>query len=155
MNIVIKEIIDQSEKSAITEKTIRQLPNWFKLEDGIINYIKGVKNRSFFVAFNDDKPTGFISVENHNKWTSEIYVMGVLPKFRNSGIGRKLVDRAWNENQKFGRKYLIVKTLDESAKDEFYKETRGFYKKVGFTSLFATTKIWGKENPCLIMIKDK
>lgn len=155
MNIAIKEITNQAEKSAITEKIIRKLPDWFELEDGIMEYVHGVKNKPLFAAFDNNKLMGFVSVKNHNKWTSEIYVMGILTQFRNNGIGRKLVDHIWNKNQKRGRKYLIVKTLDESAEDKFYKETRGFYEKVGFAPLFATTEIWGEENPCLIMIKDK
>jgi ribosomal protein S18 acetylase RimI-like enzyme len=154
MSVIIQEITNSDEKSVIAEKIIRQLPDWFELEDGIVGYVNGVKNKPFFIVFNNDESVGFISVKNQNQWTSEIYVMGILPKFRNSGIGRKLVDYIWNENRKSGRKYLIVKTLDESAEDKFYKETRGFYEKVGFTPLFTTTEIWGEENPCLIMIKD-
>lgn len=155
MNVIIREITDSTQKSAITEKIIRSLPDWFELENGIVEYINGVKNKGFFVAFDKDIAIGFVAIENHNKWTSEIYVMGVLPDKRSQGVGSELINYSWDKIQKSGRKYLIVKTLDSSANDKFYAETQEFYKKVGFTPLFTSTKIWNPENPCLVMIKDK
>lgn len=46
-----------------------------------------------------------------------------------------------------------VKTLGKSHPDENYKKTREFYSAVGFYPLEESTEIWGKENPCLLMIK--
>jgi ribosomal protein S18 acetylase RimI-like enzyme len=154
MNITVEEITNLEQKSKITENILRKLPNWFELEQGILDFIDGVKNKPFFVAKNNEETAGFIVIEDHNKWSSEIYVMGVLPEYRNQGIGHKLVESVWNRNQKLGKKYLIVKTLDESADDLNYNETRKFYEKVGFIPLFATTDIWGIDNPCLVMLKD-
>ena len=34
-----------------------------------------------------------------------------------------------------------------------YKETRAFYSALGFTPLEETKAFWGKDNPCLIMVK--
>ncbi len=52
-----------------------------------------------------------------------------------------------------GCKYIIVKTLSETANYEPYERTRQFYLKVGFEQLITLTEIWDAENPCLIMIK--
>jgi hypothetical protein len=50
-------------------------------------------------------------------------------------------------------KFLMVQTLGESHPDRHYKRTREFYSKVGFYPLEEIKEIWGKENPCLIMVK--
>lgn len=47
----------------------------------------------------------------------------------------------------------MVKTLGESHPDVNYKSTREFYYKAGFFPLEEIKEIWGKENPCLIMVK--
>ena len=153
MQIIIKEIISRDEKAEITERILRSLPDWFELEDGVISYINGVKNKNFFAAIEDGNVLGFVAVEDHNKHSSEIYVMGVLPEYRHKGVGQKMINHIWNRNIKTGRKYLVVKTLDESSDDKFYEETRDFYRRVGFLPLFSTTELWGEDNPCLIMVK--
>jgi len=46
-----------------------------------------------------------------------------------------------------------VKTLGTSVECDFYKSTRLFYESNGFIPLEESFDIWGKKNPCLIMIK--
>jgi GNAT superfamily N-acetyltransferase len=151
--IEIIEIKDANEKSEVTERILRKLPHWFELESGIVEFVNGVKDKPFFAAKLGDKVVGFVSVENHNKYSSEIYVMGVLPENRGGGVGRKLIEHIWGRNVKSGKRFLFVKTLEESAGDKFYEETRKFYLKMGFLPLFSTIEIWGEDNPCLVMLK--
>ncbi|MDR1197196.1 MAG: GNAT family N-acetyltransferase [Candidatus Nomurabacteria bacterium] len=153
MDIRVEEIAESAQKSKIAEEILRELPDWFSLEDGITKYVDGVKNKPFFVAKIDGAAVGFASVERHGEYSSEIYVMGVKPEQRGVGVGRKLIDYIWNQNKKIGGRFLIVKTLDQSAGDKFYEQTRKFYFKMGFLPLFSTTEIWGEENPCVVMIK--
>ena len=49
--------------------------------------------------------------------------------------------------------YMSVKTLSERHPDEFYTRTRKFYEKCGFIAFEEFPELWGKENPCLLMIK--
>jgi GNAT superfamily N-acetyltransferase len=149
------EIKDADEKSEITRQILCELPHWFGLESAVAEYVDGVRGKPFFVAKLGDEVVGFVSVEDHNKYSSEIYVMGVLPANRGGGVGGKLVEHIWNRNVELGKKFLFVKTLDESAKDKFYEETRRFYLKMGFLPLFSATEIWDEENPCLVMLKIK
>jgi hypothetical protein len=46
MNVIIKEVTGSTQKSAIAEEIIRSLPDWFELEDGIVEYINGVKTKT-------------------------------------------------------------------------------------------------------------
>lgn len=52
-----------------------------------------------------------------------------------------------------GIKYITVYTLSAKSDDKYYAQTREFYKKLGFTEIYETTKIWNEENPFLIMVK--
>lgn len=156
MNIKITEIQEINKKSIITKDILSQLPAWFGIKSEILQYASGVKNKLFIIAEDDfKKAVGFIAVSDLNTFTSEVYLLGVLPEYRGHGIGRKLIEFAWNNNVESNKKYLIVKTLDESTGDKYYEETRKFYEAVGFSPLFSTTKIWDDKNPCLIMIKDR
>ena len=153
--ITIKEITNSNKKAEITDAILHSLPDWFEVEKSISDYIESSQKLPFFVTEKDNQIVGFIVIEDFNEWASEIHVMGVLPEYRGKGIGKKLVEHVWARNKKLGKKYLTVKTLDESAGDKFYSETRKFYTAMGFLPIMMSTKIWDEENPCLIMIKEK
>lgn len=78
---------------------------------------------------------------------------GVLPDYHKQGIGRALVNRTLKWAKEHGYEFIQVKTLDEAHPDTYYKGTRKFYLSVGFKPLECLPELWGKENPCLIMIK--
>ncbi len=80
--------------------------------------------------------------------------MGILKEYHNNGIGKELLKRC-EEVLKINKcKFIMVKTLGESHPDKHYKDTREFYSKVGFYHLEEIKAIWGKESPCLIMVKE-
>lgn len=152
--IKICKVSDNYEKSKITEYILRRLPEWFGIEESIIEYVSGVKNTDFYAAYNSDRLVGFISIKINNVYTSEIYIIGILKEYHGNGIGKSLLKVAEKQLIKNKVKFLMVKTLGESHPDENYKETRKFYRKVGFYPLEEIKEIWGKENPCLIMVKN-
>lgn len=150
---IYKLIENQELKSNITDLVLRQLPDWFGIEEAIIEYVDKVKETAFYVAFDDDKPIGFLSLKFNNESTSEIYVMGLLKEYHSKGIGRDLIERAVSYSLENGYKFLMVKTLGETHPDKNYKKTREFYIKVGFYPLEEINEIWGEQNPCLLMIR--
>ncbi len=151
--IKIKNILDNEQKSDITNCILRELPEWFGIEESIIEYVDGVKNTDFYVAYYYNIPVGFLSMKANNKYTSEIYVIGILKKYHNKGIGKKMLEIAQKELIENRIKFIMVKTLGSSHSDKHYKKTRKFYKSVGFYPLEEIKEIWGEENPCLIMVK--
>lgn len=96
MPIEMKEIHSQSEKSKICDSILRALPNWFGIEESIIDYTNQVKEMSFCSAFVDGELVGFVAIKDHNSYTSEICVMGILTDFHRQGIGKELIH--WCEN---------------------------------------------------------
>ncbi len=152
--IHIEKINDNEEKSNIADYILRELPDWFGIEESIVEYADGVRAYDFYAVSYNGKTVGFISVKSNNAYTSEIYVMGILDRFHNQGIGAKLVEKAQEELIKNNIKFLMVKTLGTSHPDKHYSCTRKFYSKVGFYPLEEIKEIWGEKNPCLIMVKN-
>ena len=149
----IREVREQEEKSAICNDILRALPNWFGIEESIVDYVKDSNEMPYYVAFDDDKPVGFVAVKAHNAHTAEVYVMGVLEGYHRQGIGKALIAECENLCRATGRAFLTVKTLDEAHPDEGYKRTRLFYTAMGFKPLEVFPTLWGEENPCLFMVK--
>lgn len=149
----IKFIEDQEEKTRVTLKIMNALPEWFSPPEDIVN--KSVIHRKypFIAAYDDDKAVGFAALKIHNKYTADIYNLGVLKEHHRRGIGHQLIAACVQYCVENDYKFLTVKTLDESAVYEPYNATRAFYKKEGFYPLEVLTTFWDEENPCLFMIK--
>lgn len=151
--MIIKEINDKQEKKEISTSILESLPNWFGIQESTQEYISESSNLPFFAAIDESKPLGFISIKENNRYTAEIYVMGVLPDCHNQGIGTSLLNRVLQWTKEKGYEFLQVKTLDDSHPDFHYGKTRKFYTSVGFKPLECLPELWGRENPCLIMIQ--
>lgn len=149
----IIEVNDEQEKIEISECILKSLPNWFGIPESTQEYINVSIHLPFFVAIDESKPIGFISIKENNKYTAEIYVMGVLSDYHKQGIGRALFNNALQWAKEEGYEFLQVKTLDESHPDVYYSGTRRFYQSIGFKPFECLPELWGKENPCLIMIQ--
>ncbi|MDR2899382.1 MAG: GNAT family N-acetyltransferase [Clostridiales bacterium] len=107
----------------------------------------------FYTELDDERAVGFVAVKMHNIYTAEIYVMGVLENYHRQGIGRKLVEQAGKYCRENHMEFLTVKTVDEANPHEGYRKTREFYKSAGFKPLEVFPLLWGKDNPCLFLVK--
>lgn len=150
----IIEIHDIEVKSNVTDRILRKLPEWFDIEEAIVEYVEGVKDTKFYVAYDLEKPIGFISIKHNTKYTSEIYVIGVLKEYQGKHVGKSLVEVANNTLANMSIKFLQVKTLGPSNSNKYYADTRKFYQSVGFYPLEEIKEIWDEINTCLIMIKN-
>lgn len=150
----IKKINDRQEKRNISTAVLKSLPNWFGIPESTQEYIDKSIDFPFFVASDNSKTLGFISLKENNQYTAEIFVMGVIPDFHKQGIGKALVNKVVEYAKKNNYEFLQVKTLDETHPDIYYLGTRKFYLSVGFKPLECLPELWGKENPCLIMIRN-
>lgn len=149
----IKEVSDEKEKIEITTNILKLLPDWFGIPESTQEYIDKSSKLPFFSAVDESKVLGFISIKENNQYSAEIYVMGIHPDRHRQGIGKALIDSVIRWTKERGYEFLQVKTLDESHPDVHYSGTRKFYLSVGFRPLECLPELWGKENPCLIMIK--
>lgn len=149
----ICEIADAQQKSRICDQILNALPNWFGIESSIMEYTQDVRKQLFFAAFNCDSPIGFLAVKQHNAYTAEVCVMGIMTACHRQGIGKALIQEAEGCCVRNGLEFLTVKTLDASRADEGYEKTRSFYLAMGFRPLEVFPMLWDEDNPCLFMAK--
>jgi ribosomal protein S18 acetylase RimI-like enzyme len=140
-------------KSELCERILRALPDWFGIEQAIIDYAREAVTMPMCGVVEGEEVIGFVSLRLHNEATGEIYVMGILPEYHRKGLGQKLVE--WCEAYLVERKrsFLTVKTLSPSRESAEYERTRKFYEKMGFLPLEEFKTLWGEANPCLFMAK--
>ena len=145
-------IMDPEEKSRITELVLRALPAWFGIEEALQSYVRGVADTKFFAVQVGNRPVGFISILEHNEFTSEIYCMGIYEEVHRRGLGKELLRAAEACLRQEKKKFFTVKTLGDSHPDPGYRQTRQFYRSRGFFPLEESKEIWAG-TPCLIMVK--
>ncbi|NLX70079.1 MAG: GNAT family N-acetyltransferase [Clostridiales bacterium] len=148
----IKQIRDPQQKMKISTDILKMLPEWFGIPEAVEDYIHYSSNMPFFAVYSQSKAVGFIAIKENNRYTAEVYVMGVNPNYHRRGIGRALISSAVKWCWEHGYEFLQVKTLDKSHSDKNYACTRKFYEAMGFRPLECIPELWGKDNPCLIMV---
>ena len=153
MVLELKEVIEKDKKSEICNTILRALPNWFGIEVSIVDYVNQVRDMPFLSAFVSGEPVGFIAIKEHNHYTAEVCVMGILRDYHRQGIGRKLIRNSEEYCIANGKEFLTVKTLDESRASKSYEKTRLFYLAMGFRPLEVFPLHWDKDNPCLFLAK--
>jgi ribosomal protein S18 acetylase RimI-like enzyme len=132
---------------------LRALPEWFGIEESILQYEKDIDELPTFVAAAGAEALGFLTLRQHNQYFAEILVMGVVSGHHRQGIGRDLVRRAEAWLRQEGTEYLQVKTLGPSRPDEGYARTREFYMAMGFRPMEEFPTLWDESNPALVMVK--
>lgn len=146
-------LAEEREREGIAAEVLYDLPEWFGIPESTEEYIRESASMAFLAAFEGEEPAGFLAVKRNNPYTAEIYVMGIKKKYQRQGIGRKLYQACYQWCREQGFEYLQVKTLDESHPDEHYALTRKYYLSMGFRPLECFPDLWGKENPCLVMVQ--
>jgi ribosomal protein S18 acetylase RimI-like enzyme len=151
MEPAVIRAIEAGEETAC-EAVLRALPDWFGIEAALVQYVRDLADSETLVAVAGGQVVGFLALRHHNKYSSEIYVMGVSPEYHGAGIGRALIETAEALLQARWIEYLQVKTLGPSRFNRSYERTRRFYERLGFRPL-EENNLWGEMNPCLVMVK--
>ena len=131
---------------------LRRLPQWFGIEESILEYEQNLHALDGYVAETESSIVGFVGLKRYGEFSIEIDVIGVEPDLRRSGIGRKLLEHVEKHATTTWTKLLHMKTLAPSDPDENYTETRAFWEANGYIPMDAH-ELWGKENPCQVMVK--
>ena len=101
------------------------------------SYVQDTGDRRFsgFLAVEDDTPLGNALVRRHFDVSAELHLIAVAPEHRGRGIGRELVTAVAEDLAVDGCRLLSVHTVGPSHVDEFYEQTRRFYRALGFLPL--------------------
>jgi GNAT superfamily N-acetyltransferase len=149
-HVVIRPAIEA--EAGICEEILRSLPEWFGIEETIVQYRQDIERMETWVAEERGRVVGFLTVRCHNEHSAEIQVMAVRREAHGLGVGRQLVEHVEQILLTRAAEFLQVKTLGPSRTDEHYERTRKFYLGLGFRPV-EESKLWGEANPCLVMIK--
>jgi GNAT superfamily N-acetyltransferase len=144
----VVQVDDPAERSRICEAVLRDLPDWFGIEDATAAYIRDVAELPTF-AVGDN---AFVALKVHNPRAAEVYVMGVRRDRHRQGLGTAVLDAGEIYLRDRGVEYLQVKTLGPSYPDAGYERTRCFYEARGYVPLEELHELW-EQNPCLILVK--
>ena len=87
--ISIIRVENPEKKAEISAHILHALPDWFGLPDSTQKYIDDSRNMPFFAAVREGQAVGFAALKETSPCAGEIYVMGVLPEYHRSGIGRQ------------------------------------------------------------------
>ena len=97
------------------EKILCALPNWFGIEESLLQYVKDANVMPTMLAKVDDVVVGFITIKKHFSYSAEIHCMGILPQYHRKGIGKLLIEELENHLNSDGVKILQVKTVSEDT----------------------------------------
>lgn len=148
------EIVEiAAEKGAVCDRILRALPDWFGIEQAIVDYVAGVAGLPMLGCRIEGEVAGFLSLKPHNEATVEIYVLGVLPDRHRRGIGRALVEAADRHAGARGFRFLTVKTVSPTVDHEPYERTRRFYRALGFLPVEDMPNPCSPDNPLLLLIR--
>lgn len=149
--MTITQINCDIERAYIARTILESLPDWFGIPEAIEEYIASSKGQSFFCAFMEEKPVGFLYLKETGKHTIGLAVMGVLQEYHRTGIGKALFCAAKEEAKRQGYAFMQVKTV-QMGRYGIYDATNRFYLSLGFKELEVFPTLWDEWNPCQIYI---
>ena len=144
----VVEIELPEERSRLCERVLRDLPEWFGIEEATSAYIRDVAGLTTFGVDGE----AILSLKLHTPRAAEVYVMGVRRVRHGQGLGTALLAAAEEHLRARSVEYLQVKTLGPSDPDEGYARTRAFYEARGLVPLEELHELW-EHNPCLLLVK--
>ncbi len=130
------EHVEPDKAEELCRKITKDLPEYFGLEHWNERYALGVRNCYSFSAKTDHKDVGLLSVDFPYPNNARVYWLGVCKKFHRLGIGRSLMESAYEHASKLGANTITVETLSPAEKDPGYLGTYSFYRTCGFEPLF-------------------
>ena len=148
---VVRRITEAETRRRIARAILEALPDWFGIRESREEYIKNSGTQTFFAAYRQERPVGFLCLKETGKATAELAVMGVLPEYHRQGIGKALFDAAEKEAVETGYQFLQVKTV-AMGHYEVYDRTNRFYQSMGFQEFEVFPELWDKANPCQIYV---
>lgn len=134
------------------------LPEWFGEAAAQAYAVDLGRFPSWVVRRADDEAgagevLGCVTVTAPQPHAFEVHLLAVARGRHRQGLGTLLLDVAERWARHCGARYLQVKTTGPSRPDPCFERTRAFYVARGFTPLFESDRLWGPDNPALVLVK--
>jgi len=139
-------------------RLLEGLPEWFG-SSAVAGYAADLGRFPSWVATVPSSPgttsgaVGCVSVTAPQPAAFEVHLLAVARDHHRQGVGSLLLEVAEGWARRCGARLLQVKTTGPSSPDPVFASTRAFYEARGFTSLFESDRLWGPENPALVLVK--
>jgi GNAT superfamily N-acetyltransferase len=141
-------------RGTLARSILDTLPEWFGIPAALAEYVRNAERLPMLAArVGSPEPVGFLSLRRQTSVAAEAYVLGVRREWHRQGVGRLLFAAAERRLLADGVRYLTVKTLSGTHPDPNYAMTCRFYEAIGFEPLEELPTLWGKDNPCLLLVK--
>ena len=142
--VMVKPLKTNTERLACLE-IAKALPEWFN-ESGLKAMERDLKSETTFIAVENGRVLGFITVKHLNEKALEILWMAVRRELRGKGIGTEMLRFVERWAVERGFEVLVVKTSGDLSYKP-YDETRRFYERRGFVrvALIDPYPEWGEE----------
>lgn len=141
------------EVQAECEEILRTVPEWFGIEESLLEYVANTATLPTFVIRDGMRALGFVSLRQHFTYAWEINCIAIHAAARNNGFGTLLLRHAENWLLTQGARFLQVKTLAAANPNPHYAQTRAYYERMGFVPVEVFPELWDPWNPCLQMLK--
>ena len=149
--MTVREIEESFEKKRIARSVLEALTDWFGIPESREAYIRECGSQTFYAAYDENLPVGFICLKETGKDTAELSVLGVVKEYHRKGIGRELFLKAKEAAAGKGYSFLQVKTVRMGVYEE-YDRTNRFYLALGFKEFEVLPSLWDENNPCQIYV---
>ena len=138
--MIVKEVLEKSEKQKITRNILEALPDWFGVEESREEYIRDSIETPMVAAYEGDKAVGFICLKETGNATVEIHVMGVLKDYHRKGIGKELFKLACKKAKEIGAKKLYISAHSS-------KESQAAYRRLGCIEATEINRVLAEKEP--------
>jgi len=143
----------QGDIQAACEAILRSVPEWFGIEEALMQYVRDTATLPTFVMRHECRIIGFLTLREHFPQAWEIHCVAVHAEVRGQGVGKKLLMHVESWLAEHGARFLQVKTIAATSPNPHYALTRGFYERMGFAPVEVFPELWSPSNPCLQMLK--
>jgi ribosomal protein S18 acetylase RimI-like enzyme len=130
------------------------LSDWFQPE-AVEAYLADLPRALSWVAVEagTERLVGVSSLTRPQPRAFEVHLLAVARAEHGRGVGRLLLGLGERFAISQGARFMQVKTLGGSRVDPFYDRTRGFYGRLGYEALFESERLWGENNPVVVLVK--
>jgi GNAT superfamily N-acetyltransferase len=144
----------RAEDAEVCRGILAGLSEWFA-EAAVEAYTGDLPRALTWVAVapESEELVGLLSLIRPQPKAFEVHVLAVARAWHGRGAGRALLSMAERFASAQGARFMQVKTQGASKPDPFFEQTRGFYGRLGYEALFESDRLWGDDNPVVVLVK--
>jgi GNAT superfamily N-acetyltransferase len=127
--------VERRNDPAAVERILRSLPEWFGIEDSLLEYVADAGTAESYLAVEDGEIVGVALVHEHFPRSAELTLIAVHAERRHGGLGSALVEAVVDSLTARGFLLLEVHTVGPSYEHDGYAATRAFYGRSEFVAM--------------------